>query len=66
MPNSKKDFKAFAGESNYCRKGKAGYSFINSDNECYMSLIFEESEDDFTDIYKCSRFETFNKRIDND
>lgn len=62
--NYKVDFKAFPGECKSCNKGKTGYSFINSDGECYMSMVFEESEEDFTDIYKCSCFDTYDKKIE--
>lgn len=58
------DYKAYPGECSKCNKGKTGYSFINSDNECYMSMVFEENDDDFTDIYKCACFNTYDKEIE--
>lgn len=64
--DTKFDFKAHKGVCTKCNKGKTGFSFINSDNECMMSLIFEENEDDFTDIYKCSSFQTFDKNVDDE
>lgn len=62
---NKTDFKAYPGACDYCQKGKKGYSFINSDDECYISLVFDESENDFTDIYNCIGFNTFDKKINN-
>ena len=59
-------FKAYPGQCTKCNKGKTGYSFINSQNECYMSFLFEENEEDFTDIYKCSSFDTYEKEIENE
>lgn len=62
----KQDFKAYEGRCEGCQKGKTGYSFVNSQGECYMSLVFEENEDDFSDIYKCGQFKTDNIKIQND
>lgn len=50
------DFKAYPGTCNQCSKGAKGYSFVNSENSCYAHIIFEESEDEFTDIYSCNDF----------
>lgn len=61
--NYKADFKAVRGMCTNCSKGKKGYSFVNSDGESLMSMVFEESEDDYTDIYKCSSFKTFDREI---
>lgn len=61
--NSKTDFKAAHGICTNCSKGKKGFSFVNSDGESFMSMVFEESEDDYTDIYKCSSFTTFDTEI---
>lgn len=60
------DFKAYKGVCNKCNKEKKGFSFINSSNECMMSLVFEENEEGFTDIYKCGSFHTFEKEIENE
>lgn len=59
----KTDFKAVRGMCTNCNKGKKGYSFVNSDGESFMSMVFEESDDDYTDIYKCSSFKTFDREI---
>lgn len=59
-----KDYKAYKGTCQNCNKGKSGYSFINSKGQSFMSMVFEESEDDFTDIYKCGSFCTENKEIE--
>ncbi len=61
--NSKTDFKAARGMCNKCSKGKKGYAFVNSDGESFMSMVFEESDDDYTDIYRCSSFKTFDREI---
>ena len=50
------DFKAFRGKCEGCSKGKTGYSFINSDGFCFAELVFIEEEEDFSDIYFCSKF----------
>ena len=50
------DFKAFPGKCDGCSKGKTGYSFINSEGTCFGELVFIEEEDDFSDIYFCSKF----------
>ena len=60
------DFKAYKGVCNKCNKGKTGFSFINSSDECMMSMVFEENEEDFTDIYTCGSFHTFEKEIENE
>lgn len=65
-PNLIFDFKAYPGTCNSCQKGKSGYSFVNSEGECFMSLIFEENETDITDIYKCSSFLQDKITIEND
>lgn len=62
----KLDFKAYKGQCEGCQKGKSGYSFVNSDGDCYMSLVFEENENDFSDIYKCGKFKADNVEIVND
>lgn len=54
----KSDFKAAEGICTKCSKGKKGYAFVNSDGESFMSMVFEETENDFSDIYKCSHFKT--------
>lgn len=59
----KTDFKAVQGMCTRCNKGKNGYAFVNSDGESFMSMVFEESDDDYTDIYKCSSFKTFDREI---
>lgn len=59
----KSDFKAAEGICTKCSKGKKGYAFVNSDGESLMSMVFEESEDDYTNIYKCSSFKTFDREI---
>lgn len=50
------DFKAYPGTCNQCSKGAKGYSFVNSENYCYAHIIFEENDDEFTDIYSCNNF----------
>ena len=50
------DFKAFRGKCEGCSKGKTGYSFINSEGFCFAELVFIEEEEDFSDIYFCSKF----------
>ncbi|ROI09829.1 hypothetical protein EGI11_03475 [Chryseobacterium sp. H3056] len=57
------DFKAVQGICTKCSYGKKGYSFVNSEGESFMSMVFEESDDDYSDIYKCSSFKTFDKEI---
>ncbi|TXF74975.1 hypothetical protein [Chryseobacterium sp.] len=47
--NYKTDFKAVQGMCTNCSKGKKGFSFVNSDGESFMSMVFEESEDDYVD-----------------
>lgn len=59
----KSDFKAVQGMCTRCNKGKKGYAFVNSDGESFMSMVFEESDDDYTDIYRCSSFKTFDREI---
>ena len=59
----KTDFKAVQGMCTRCNKGKKGYAFVNSDGESFMSMLFEETEDDFSDIYKCSHFKTIATEI---
>lgn len=59
----KTDFKVVQGMCTRCNKGKNGYAFVNSDGESFMSMVFEESDDDYTDIYKCSSFKTFDREI---
>lgn len=61
--HSKNDFQAYQGKCTKCNIGKTGYAFINSEGHCALNLVFEESEDDFTDIYHCSRFFTHEKKI---
>ncbi len=58
------NFKACKGHCGSCNKEKTGYSFINSENESMMSLIFDETEDDYTDIYKCGSFSPLDKEIE--
>lgn len=55
---SKLDYKAYKGTCQNCNKGKTGYAFVNSEGHSFMSMVFEESDDDFTDIYKCGSFFT--------
>ena len=44
--------------SNDCSNiGCAGYSFIGNNSKKHLDLIFNEVENDFTDIYNCSQFE---------
>ena len=62
-PEQKLDFKAVPGICDQCKIGNKGYSFVNSIGESYMSMIFEETEDDFSDIYKCNKFKVFNDEI---
>lgn len=50
------DFKAYPGKCKKCSKGAKGYSFVNSQNSCYAHIIFEENEEEFTDIYSCNDF----------
>lgn len=59
----KMDFRAAEGICTKCSKGKTGYAFVNSDGESFMSMVFEETENDFSDIYKCSGFKTLEKEI---
>lgn len=59
----KSDFKAAEGICTKCSKGKKGYAFVNSDGESFMSMVFEETENDFSDIYKCSHFKTFDREV---
>lgn len=61
---SKFDYKAYKGVCQNCSKGKTGFSFVNSEGHSFMSMIFEETEDDFTDIYKCGSFCTENTEIE--
>ncbi|KIA89591.1 hypothetical protein [Kaistella jeonii] len=61
---SKFDYKAYKGVCQNCSKGKTGYSFINSEGHSFMSLVFEESENDYTDIYNCGSFCTEGKEIE--
>lgn len=63
--DTKIDFKAYKGQCDLCQKGKTGYSFVNSEGQCYMSLVFEEDENDFKDIYNCSCFVNDNIEIEN-
>lgn len=58
------NFKACKGHCGSCNKEKTGYSFINSENVSMMSLIFDETEDDYTDIYKCGSFSPIDKEIE--
>ena len=58
------NFKACKGHCGSCNKEKTGYSFINSENVSMMSLIFDETEDDYTDIYKCGSFSPLDKEIE--
>ena len=61
---SKFEYKAYKGVCQNCSKGKTGFSFVNSEGHSFMSMIFEETEDDFTDIYKCGSFCTENTEIE--
>lgn len=58
FPETKMGFTAFPGLCTKCQNGKKGFSFVNPDGECCLSLVFEESEDDYVDIYSCSCFTT--------
>ena len=58
------DYKAYKGTCQNCSKGKTGYSFVNSQGHSFMSLVFEESENDYLDIYNCGSFCTENKEIE--
>ncbi len=63
--DTKFDFKSYKGQCDFCQKGKSGYSFVNSEGQCYMSLVFEEDDDNFTDIYSCGSFMTEGIEIEN-
>lgn len=58
------NFKACKGHCGVCNKEKTGFSFINSENESMMSLIFDETEEDYTDIYRCGSFRPAEKEIE--
>ena len=61
---SKFDYKAYKGVCQNCSKGKTGYSFANSEGHSFMSLVFEESENDYSDIYNCGSFCTEGKEVE--
>lgn len=61
---SKLDYKAYKGVCQNCSKGKTGYSFVNSEGHSFMSMVFEESENDYLDIYNCGSFCTEQKEIE--
>ena len=44
-------------------KGCSGFSFIGSNSNSHIDLVFDETKDDFKDIYNCSSFKTKNKSI---
>lgn len=54
FPGKNLDFKVYPDECTNCYEGRKGFSFVNSEGLCSLSLIFEEDENDFTDIYACS------------
>lgn len=58
FPETKLGFKVYPGECTNCYKGRKGVSLVNPDGECCLSLIFEENEDDYSDICSCSSFKT--------
>lgn len=60
------DFKAYPGQCNGCSRGAKGYSFINSQNYCYAHIVFEETAEEFTDIYSCSDFCSLQPEPEND
>ncbi|WP_373709225.1 hypothetical protein [Kaistella sp.] len=61
---SKLDYKAYKGVCQNCSKGKTGYSFVNSEGHSFMSMVFEESKNDYLDIYNCGSFCTEEKEIE--
>ena len=65
-PETILDFKSYPGKCTLCQKGKTGYAFVNSEGECFMSMVFEEKNDDFTDFYRCSSFEPDDVEIINE
>lgn len=58
FPETELGVQVYAGECTGCYKGRKGFSFVNPDGECCLSLIFEEIEDDYKDICSCSSFKT--------
>ncbi len=58
FPETELGFTVFPGECTKCQKGKKGFSFVNPDGECCLSLVFDESDDDYLDISSCSSFKT--------
>lgn len=58
FPETKLGFSVFPGHCTNCHEGKKGFSFVNPDGECFLSLVFEESEDDYFDIRSCTSFKT--------
>lgn len=44
-------------------KGCSGFSFIGNHSNSHIDLVFDETKDDFKDIYKCSTFKIKNKGI---
>ena len=61
---SKFDYKAYKGVCQNCSKGKTGFSFVNSEGHSFMSMVFEESENDYSDIYNCGSFCTEGKKVE--
>ncbi|MDR7208419.1 hypothetical protein [Flavobacterium piscis] len=56
----------FAGicKSKTCKnKGCAGMSFVGNISNISLDLIFDESENDFKDIYQCSNFKIHDKSV---
>jgi hypothetical protein len=47
-------------------KGCKGYSFVGNSTKNHLDLIFEETDDNYNDIYHCNRFETNDKSIERD
>lgn len=58
FPETELGFKVYPGECTNCYKGRKGVSLVNTDGECCLSLVFEENEDDYSDICSCSSFKT--------
>lgn len=58
FPETDLGFKVYPGECTNCYKGRKGFSFVNPNGECCLSLIFEENNDDYNDICSCSSFKT--------
>lgn len=55
---SLKAHKGFCNSDECPNKGCNGYAFVDDVSKQYISLIFDETEDDVSDIYNCNTFKT--------